>query len=134
MLFPEGGVDSFGKGGDKITTIFIVTSDSFLLAATVLFYWWYLHIHLQYFCYVNVFIISIDLIILFCNIYVCCDSFNELCKYIIYNLSSYAGSDLLLCHVVNLVLSSINRCGIHVYCAILFSFKFLLNMFRNLTQ
>ena len=32
------GVDSSGKKGDKITMIFIVISDSFLLVVTVLFY------------------------------------------------------------------------------------------------
>ena len=83
----------------------------------------YIYIY-SIFCYANVFIISIDLIILFYNIYVCRDSFNELCKYIIYNLSTYAGLDLLLYHVVNLVLSSIYLCGIYVYCAILFNFEF----------
>ena len=113
-MYWERGLDSGKRGLARLLL-------SFLWIQTICcqqlqhFNWWYLYIYSQYLCYANVFMISVDLV-----------TFSTLFMFVMTSLMNYANTSSIIiglywfwlaniCHVINLVLSSIYIYMIYVF-------------------
>ena len=119
MLYWEGG-SIVVEGTWQDHCYFACDFRQFFVSHYSTFNWWYLYIYSQYLCYANVSMISSDLV-----------TFSTVFMFVMISLMNYANTSCIIvdlcwfwfadiCHVINLVLSSINICDLRVYCVILF--------------